>query len=424
MSTAKLAIPKSLGELKQYLGDPLYKNSFFIVLSRVSNVACGFFFWMLAARLYSTEDVGVATALISSLGLVIQFSRLGFDFSLIRFFPLNDRKKVFSTCLVITTISSFGVGIIYILGISLFSPELSFLKEGKYALIFILIAVINSIAAITGSTFVAKRDANYYFIQNLFMALRVPFLIPLTFLGCFGIFGANGLAFLLASLFDLLLLYKSTGLDLKVDKKFVRESFKFSSGNYISSMFLSVPTLVLPIMIVNLLGGSEAAKYYIAFSIGNLVLIVPDALSTSLFVEGSHGEGLKKNVIKAGLAIYAFLIPAVLFLYFSGGFLLKLFGKDYVDALELLRILSLSSFLAAVYSLFAPIQNVRMKVESIIKINLARFLLLLGLCYLFILKFGIVGVGYAWMITYMLLVIVIVYVAKKENWFKFGQMKM
>ena len=82
----RITIPKTRRELKQYLADPLYKNSFFLVLSRVINVACGFFFWMIAARLYSVEDVGLATALISSLGLVILFSRFGFDFSLIRFF--------------------------------------------------------------------------------------------------------------------------------------------------------------------------------------------------------------------------------------------------------------------------------------------------------------------------------------------------
>ena len=416
MSTEKLVIPKSLWEVKQHLSNPLYKNSIFIVLSRVSNVACGFFFWMLAARLYSTEDVGVATALISSIGLVLLFSRFGFDVSLIRFLPNNNRRKVFSTCLVITTISSLIVGIIYILCIGIFSPELAFLKDWKYALIFLIIALINSVTAITGSTFIAMRESSYYFLQNLFMAARIPFLIPLAFIGSFGILGAEGFAFLIASLFAVLSLKKSIGFDLKGHKEFVRESFKFSSGNYISSIFLSVPTLVLPIIIVSLLGGAEAAKYYIAFAIGNLVLIVPDALSTSLFVEGSHGESLKKNVFKAGLAIYAFLVPAVIFLYFFGGFLLGLFGKEYVEALQLLRILALSSFLVAIYSLFIPIQNIRLKVASIIKINLVRFLLLLGLCYLFILKYGIIGVGYAWMITYAILAIVIVGVAKKEKW--------
>ena len=41
----------------QKLRDPLYKNSFFIMLSSIINAGFGFFFWMIAARLYSAEDV-------------------------------------------------------------------------------------------------------------------------------------------------------------------------------------------------------------------------------------------------------------------------------------------------------------------------------------------------------------------------------
>jgi hypothetical protein len=50
-----IAIPTNIKELKQHLNDPLYKNSFFLFLSRVFNVACRFFFWMLAARFYPND---------------------------------------------------------------------------------------------------------------------------------------------------------------------------------------------------------------------------------------------------------------------------------------------------------------------------------------------------------------------------------
>ena len=224
------------------------------------------------------------------------------------------------------------------------------------------------------------------------------------------------MAYLLSALFTILLLCKSVRFDFKVDKKFINESFSFSSGNYISSVLQTVPTMIMPILILNLLGEAEAAKYYIAFAIGNLVLIVPDSLSTSLFVEGSHDESLRKSVIKAGVAIYAFLIPAVILIYFFGDFLLGLVGKDYAEASELLRLLAISSFFVAVYSLFLPVQNVRMRVESIVKLNLLRFLLLMGLSYVFILRFGIVGIGYAWIITYGVMALGIVVVVRRMGW--------
>ena len=100
--------------LKKYLNDPLYKNSFFIMLTSISNAGFGFFFWMLAAKLYPKEDVGIATALISSMALLVLLSRFGLDQSLIRFFPERDKGSVFSTSVAITTFFAVLFGIIFI----------------------------------------------------------------------------------------------------------------------------------------------------------------------------------------------------------------------------------------------------------------------------------------------------------------------
>ena len=99
----KIWLPKNQEELKEYLRDPLYKNSFFIMLTSISNAGFGFFFWMLAAKLYPKKDVGIATALISSMALLVLLSRLGLDQSLIRFFPERDKSSVFGTSAVIRT---------------------------------------------------------------------------------------------------------------------------------------------------------------------------------------------------------------------------------------------------------------------------------------------------------------------------------
>jgi len=71
----------------QYIKDPLFRNSLFIILASALGGAFGFIFWVLAAKIYPKEDVGIATALISSLSLVILLSRFGLNQSLVRFFP-------------------------------------------------------------------------------------------------------------------------------------------------------------------------------------------------------------------------------------------------------------------------------------------------------------------------------------------------
>lgn len=402
--------------LLQYSRDPLYKNSFFLMANRVFNAACGFIFWIVAAKYYSIENVGVATALISSLGLVILFSRLGLDFALIRFINVNDKGKVINTCLIMTIISSIIIGIIYIIYADLLSSSISFIQKPEYAATFMVFVIMNSIVSTTGNAFTALRKASYLFYQDIFLALRIPLLIPLVFIGNFGIFGSLGLGYLFSALFAYFLLKKFIIFDFNLDMNFIKDSFRYSSRNYIYILLETVPSLILPILILNTSGGIEAGRYYIAFAIGNLVFMVPDAISTSLFVEGSHGKGLRDNVRKAIAAILVFLLPVFLIIVFFGKFLLSLVGEDYVLAYELLRVLVLSSFFVAIYSLFIPIQNVRMQVETIVKLNFFKFVLLMSLSYIFIQKFGIVGVGYAWMITYGVLSIGIVLILRKVGW--------
>ena len=63
-----------------------------------------------------------------------------------------------------------------------------------------------------------------------------------------------------------------------------------------------------------------------------------------------------------------------------------------------------------------PIQNVRMNVNRIIKINMIIFVLFMGMSYLFMTHIGIVGVGVALLLTYAIVDVIIVGLAKLEGW--------
>ena len=46
----------------------------------------------------------------------------------------------------------------------------------------------------------------------------------------------------------------------------------------------------------------------------------------SLFVEGSHGEALKRTVVKSLVTIFSLLVPAACVLYLCGGWVLGVVG--------------------------------------------------------------------------------------------------
>jgi Membrane protein involved in the export of O-antigen and teichoic acid len=123
-----VALPKNFSEVRQHLQEPLIRNSFYIMASSFVAAGFGFFFWMIAARFYSQADVGIATALMSSMGLLILISRLGLDQSVIRFFPLRDKNKVLGTAILVPTAVALGAGVIFIAAVDVVSPELTIVR--------------------------------------------------------------------------------------------------------------------------------------------------------------------------------------------------------------------------------------------------------------------------------------------------------
>ena len=81
---------------------PLFKNAYFLMFSSLTSAGSGFF-WLIAARFYSTADIGLASAIISAMGLISMLSLLGFDISLVRFLPeREDKQELINSCLTIS----------------------------------------------------------------------------------------------------------------------------------------------------------------------------------------------------------------------------------------------------------------------------------------------------------------------------------
>ena len=114
-------------------------------------------------------------------------------------------------------------------------------------------------------------------------------------------------------------LYSPQDVGLSIDRGFLNEASHFSLENYLAGLFMAAPNLILPIMVLNALGAEQAAYYYIAYAIAALLFMIPNAISMSLFVEGSHGEALKRTVVKSLVIIFSLLVPAAALMYVCGG---------------------------------------------------------------------------------------------------------
>lgn len=395
--------------------DPLFKNSAYIMLTSLSIAGFGLLFWILAANLYSNEDVGVASAILSSISMITLLSKFGFDQSIIRYFPHRNKSHILSTSVIITSIIAIALSVTLIVLGDIISPAMSLLKD--YAIQYIIISTLSAITPILGYAFVAMRMGRMYFIQGLFQNLRLIFLFLFVFIGSMGIISSIGISLVLTVAFSIIVLYIQGIKPSKLSRVFLRESWSFSMKNYLSGVLLAVPSLTIPLMVLNSLGSEQTAYYYLSFSIASVLFIVPNAINISLFVEGSHGESLRKCTLKSAVALFAVLLPGVLFIGLFGGNILSIIGSEYSEGLELLNLLAVSSFFVAICQVYISIKKVQKDMNIVILLSSLIFALLLGISYLLIkCNFGIASIGYAWILGYGLSATAIVVIALKDGW--------
>jgi len=376
---------------KHFANDSLYKNSIYLMLSTAVMAFFGFFFWIINARLFKPEQVGIATTLISVLTLISTFSILGLGNSLIKYLPTSDRKnKKINTSFTIVGLTSVLIAIIYLLFLNIFSPKLLFVRENiLFLILFILFAVFSSLNILSENVFIAYRSAKYVLLKNTilsFFKLALPVL--LIGFGAYGIFMSVGIATIIAFGFGLLFLILKFNYLLKpiINKDIFKRMATFSFGNYIAGFMGNLPTMLLPIIILNNLGAKFSAYFYMAMTIANLLYIIPSAISQSLFAEGSYvGTELKKHLAKAVRINFIILIPVIIIFFFWGNYILSAFGKNYSsEAFRLLQLMTISSIFISINSILTSVLMVKNKIKELISIGLFSAILTLYLCYLFI----------------------------------------
>ena len=410
-----VTLPKNFNEVRQHFQEPLIRNSFFIMASSFVAAGFGFFFWMIAARLYSQAQVSVATALMSSMGLLILISRLGLDQSVIRFFPSRDKNRVLGTAIIVPTAVALGAGLIFIAAIDVISPELAVVRT--VAPLYLIFLGAYSITWVLEGALNALRKSEYYFTLNLLYGSRILFLVPLVFLGAMGIFSAFGLSFVLGLALALVLLARCSVRPAPgIDRAFLREAWQFSAGAYVAGILMSAPNMVIPIMVLHVLGAESTANYYITYAIVSILFMIPYAFTTSLFVEGSHGGEMKKSVLRTLAGMFALLIPAIIGLSLFGEQILDLIGKDYVEGAALLQVLALSALFVSVCQTFISIAKVRSDIRSLIILSGFVSVALLGLGYTLMHRFGLIGMGYAWFGTYAAGTLLVGLILKRKGW--------
>ncbi len=387
------------------LKDSLLKNALFQMIAQVSNLSTGFFFWIIAARSYSTSDVGIISALLSAMMLLGLISNLGFNVSMLLYLPSNHEKanNIINSCFTISSFASLIISSFFIIGIGLWAPSLEpIFGEFKNIIYFLVITCISSISVLFNTAFMAGRRSSFQLLKDFSFGLVKIFPLPmLAAFGAVGIYLSWGIGLFFSIALGYILLpgvWKNYRPGFALDP-IIKKMASLSFGNYLAGIFSTLPRLALPIMIANTISTEAAGYFYIAMVAVGLLFGVSQSVSSSLMAEASASGELWINFGKSVKFSIILLVMGLMLFLFFGKSILNIFDPVYGEnAYVPMILLSIASLPLCICAIFSAVRNSQKRIKSVVVINAFTVIVTLASAYPLMKMFDITGAAAAFLL--------------------------
>ena len=316
--------------------DHLVRNSLYLFLSTAVQAALGFIFWLVMARLFSSTDVGKASSLISATSLIGYFALFGLNSTLIRFLPTaEDGNRLITSALLLVVGTGASIGFVYVLLTPVIASRLAFIDRSPALTAgFVLLSSAAAVNVLTDSVFIAHRRAELCALTDGVIGGfgKIIFGLVLAGTGAYGLFSASTGGFAASALASVVLiavvLHWRPSLSRPVQA--LRPLLRFSGANYVANAFNLLPSVVVPLIVLDRLGPKPAAYYFVAFQMATLLYAAVNAVESSFLAEGSQAGADWRAVRRRSrlLAIMLF-VPGGIILSAAAHWVLLAFGVEY-----------------------------------------------------------------------------------------------
>ena len=408
---------------------PLYRNAYALVLSSATTSGLGMVYWILAARNYTTESVGLNSALIATMIFLANLSHFNLTNALNRFLPEAGgvTGRIIIYFYLISLSAALVSSLIFIFLVEVWTPALSFLKSSPYFILGFALATMSwCIFSLQDSAFVGLRRATWVPIENLIFALAKIALVVgfATLLPKFGIFASWTISVAVLILPVNLLIFRGLvpkhvkATECRTAPVLPSRVVKFVAGDYFASLIGTASFILLPLIVLERSGASANAYYYMSWTIAYSLYLVSQNMGMSLITEAAADQ--------TKLSIYSFrtfiqtvrlLVPAVAVIVLGAPYILHLFGKEYAsEGALLLRLLCLSALPNIMTSLYLSIVRVQRRMRALILTLTSLCVLVLTLSYILLGMYGITGIGLAWLVSQIAVATVLIFTQLGRLW--------
>lgn len=369
--------------VKHLADESLFRNSAFLWINIIIGAVIGLGTITLITRLYPVRAVGLSAAALSATALVVSISRLGLDYSLVRFLPTTRRRAdLINSSLTATVLVAVVAG-----GVFLALPNargLYALGGAAFAAVFLVSTGFASGESQLENIFIADRSVGVITRTKMLSSIiRIAAPAAFLFLGIAGPYVAQGVVPVVAEfgILSFILARRGHQFRPKLSGSATRELRRFSAGTYVAGLMGALPAMVLPLIILARFGPSQNAYWYTAMAAATLLFALPAAVSRSLLAEAAHRPAARGALMRrSAILITAVMAPVLMFAYIAAPFGLEVLGHNYAAAsLAPLRWLIIAAAMSSIAYITGTILYLAKKTLAIVVINAVDAIIILGL---------------------------------------------
>jgi O-antigen/teichoic acid export membrane protein len=390
----------------------LLRSAYSLLANTAVTSALGMVFWVAAARLYTTVQVGRDTVLISVMIELSTVCQLNMGNGIARFLPdFGIRStRALGGVYVLTAAVALLVGTAFVLVAPSVSHQLGYLgDETTLALGFVAALMLWGLFTLQDAALTATRQAPYIPIKNgVFGVLKLIALPLLLATGAVnGVFLAWALPMALLLVPVNLLVFRraipahlENGIrESSIARIGRRRVARFLAQDYLASIFTQATLTVLPLLVIAILGATQSAYFAMPFTIVLAFDTFAYSACSSLVVEGTlQHESLQTLTRVFTRRVLALLMPAAALLALAAPLVMLPFGRLYAEhGAGALRLLLCGSVFRAVTALFSAVSRAQGRGMRLALVELALLVLVLGAAIPLAHTDGIEGVAAAWL---------------------------
>ncbi len=402
------------------LSSPLALNGYALAASTALTSVLGVVFWILAARLWSPEELGIGAALISMIGSLAYFAQLNFGNVLNRFLPGSSvlaGSRLITIVYGISFLAALIASGVFLAVVREVAAPLGFLVERlSYAAWFFLGVVATTIFALQDSALAGLRQSIWVPIENVGYAVAKIVLL-FVFAGMvadgFGLFVAWTLP-LIAAIAAVNALIFFHILPRRAQNGSAPPAFgllliaRFFGWDYVGTLAMMAALGITPILVVDIAGPAANASFHIAWTIAYSLYLIGRSMSVALLAEGSADNGrlsalAAEAFLLASIPVAAAVVLVVAFAPAIMGF----FGPTYAaDGTGVLRVLALSTVPWTFVTIALAVARAENRTGVVAVAQAATMALVLGLGMFLLPGMGALGMAFAWLIAQFALALV------------------